>query len=121
MADVDTPPRGPATAEVLIERAKAGRGRQSIKLVVSHYEVLLDNLQHRLDLVTGDPETLEARLLSKHNALRMASASIAALRTLLRDAALELRGERWEGTREELLERIAGGERLRAGESETEQ
>ena len=55
-------------------------------------EVEKANLEHRLELVTGDPESLESRLLSKHNALRMASQSLDEARVYRNkfEAALQL-------------------------------
>lgn len=57
------------------ENVLEGHGRAMAALQTER-----DNLKFRLDLVTGDPETLEGRLLSKHNALQMASKNLDALR-----------------------------------------
>jgi hypothetical protein len=43
---------------------------------VVELEAEVENLKFRLDMVTADPESLASRLLSKHNALLMASANI---------------------------------------------
>lgn len=46
-------------------------------------KVEIANLRHRLALVTADPESLASQLLSKHNALRMASENLDALQAEL--------------------------------------
>lgn len=69
-----------------LERRTAWSNEQIAKRdkELEQLEVQLANLKLRLDMVTADPESLASRLLSKHNALRMASANMDAGIVLMR-------------------------------------
>lgn len=85
-----------ATAERAIAELQGPRTSVLAKLLRIHDQqaVTIANLEHRLALVTADPESLSASLLSKHNALRMASENLDAQAARIRELEAQMESVR---------------------------
>lgn len=108
-------------------KALAKKLRFSVRLLrgqVFDLELLLSstrtdraNLQFRLDLVTADPDSLASSLLSKHNALRMASKNLDAQRQRIEELTAEL--ERYQQKAQHIADAFAA-ERAAREQAENE-